>query len=282
MFGHEKGAFTGAVAARKGRFELADGGTLFLDEIGEMSPAFQAKLLRVLQESEFERVGGSRTIKVNVRLVTATNKNLEEAVVKKEFRADLYYRVNVVSLMLPPLRERKSDIPLLAQEFLDRFNSENGREVAFGPGALEVLSGCCFPGNVRELENCVRRTATLTEEPLIAAADLACRNDQCLSAVLWKSNEPSLTARTQFDPQPRLSDPLQVAPPESVATAAGPAAAADGLVVARGDRGPERSRLIEAMERTGWVQAKAARLLGLTPRQIGYALKKHGIVIKRF
>ncbi|MGA8988792.1 MAG: nif-specific transcriptional activator NifA [Rhodoplanes sp.] len=282
LFGHEKGAFTGAVAARKGRFELADGGTLFLDEIGEMSPAFQAKLLRVLQESEFERVGGSRTIKVNVRLVTATNKNLEEAVVKKEFRADLYYRINVVSLMLPPLRERKSDIPLLAQEFLNRFNSENGREVTFGPGALEALSGCCFPGNVRELENCVRRTATLTQGPLIAAADLACRNDQCLSAVLWKSNEPSRTARPQFDPQPRLSDPLPVAPRESDAGAAGPAEAVDGLVVASGDRGPERSRLIEAMERTGWVQAKAARLLGLTPRQIGYALKKHGIVIKRF
>jgi Nif-specific regulatory protein len=283
LFGHEKGAFTGAVAARKGRFELADGGTLFLDEIGEMSPAFQAKLLRVLQESEFERVGGSRTIKVNVRLVTATNKNLEEAVVKKEFRADLYYRVNVVSLMLPPLRERKSDIPLLAQEFLNRFNSENGREVAFGPGALEAISSCCFPGNVRELENCVRRTATLTEGPLIAAADLACRNDQCLSAVLWKSNEPSHAGRAPLDTAPlRLTDPLPVAPSESAADAAELGAAADGLVVARGDHGAERNRLIEAMERTGWVQAKAARLLGLTPRQIGYALKKHGIVIKRF
>ena len=289
LFGHEKGAFTGAVAARKGRFELADGGTLFLDEIGEMSPAFQAKLLRVLQESEFERVGGSRTIKVNVRLVTATNKNLEEAVVKKEFRADLYYRINVVSLMLPPLRERKSDIPLLAREFLGRFNSENQRELAFGPGALEALSGCCFPGNVRELENCVRRTATLTQGPLIAAADLACRNDQCLSAVLWKSSEPSHMMRVSSDPSPplRLSDPLPVAPPESAAAspasvAPAPAEAVDGLVVARGDHGPERARLIEAMERTGWVQAKAARLLGLTPRQIGYALKKHGIVIKRF
>ncbi len=276
LFGHEKGAFTGAVAARKGRFELADGGTLFLDEIGEMSPAFQAKLLRVLQESEFERVGGSRTIKVNVRLVTATNKNLEEAVVKKEFRADLYYRINVVALMLPPLRERRSDIPLLAQEFLNRFNGENGREVAFAPGALEALSGCCFPGNVRELENCVRRTATLAEGPLIAATDLACRNDQCLSAILWKSSDAPRSLHADPLPQPL---PLSVEPRDRAADAA---AGVDGLVIARGDRAVERGRLIEAMERTGWVQAKAARLLGLTPRQIGYALKKHGIAIKRF
>ncbi len=277
LFGHEKGAFTGAVAARKGRFELADGGTLFLDEIGEMSPAFQAKLLRVLQESEFERVGGSRTIKVDVRLVTATNKNLEEAVVKKEFRADLYYRINVVALMLPPLRERRSDIPLLAQEFLNRFNSENAREVAFAPGALEALSGCCFPGNVRELENCVRRTATLAEGPLIAATDLACRNDQCLSAILWKSSDAPRSLHADPLPQPL---PLLLSEPRD--RAADAAAGVDGLVIARGDRAVERGRLIEAMERTGWVQAKAARLLGLTPRQIGYALKKHGVAIKRF
>ncbi len=280
LFGHEKGAFTGAVAARKGRFEMADGGTLFLDEIGEMSSAFQAKLLRVLQESEFERVGGSRTIKVNVRLVTATNKNLEEAVVKKEFRADLYYRINVVSLMLPPLRERKADIPLLAQEFLDRFNVENERAVAFGPGALDALSGCCFPGNVRELENCVRRTATLTEDPLIRAGDLACRNDQCLSAILWTSGEARPASQTpRAHPQPPL-DAHACGPGEPSAAGAEETGAADPATTT--DGGPERARLVEAMERTGWVQAKAARLLGLTPRQIGYALKKHGIAIKRF
>jgi Nif-specific regulatory protein len=206
------------------------------------------------------------------------NKNLEEAVVKKEFRADLYYRINVVALMLPPLRERKSDIPMLAQEFLDRFNSENGREFAFGPGALDALSACCFPGNVRELENCVRRTATLAEGPLIVAGDLACRNDQCLSAILWKSHEAPRSVLVQLDPRPQPAAlPLG---PRDIASET--AAAVDGLVVARGDRGLERGRLIEAMERTGWVQAKAARLLGITPRQVGYALKKHGIVIKRF
>jgi len=152
LFGHEKGAFTGAINARKGRFELADKGTLFLDEIGEISAAFQAKLLRVLQEQEFERVGGTNTLKVNVRVITATNKNLEEAVIRNEFRADLYYRISVVPLMLPPLRERKTDIPLLADEFLRRFNEENERRLAFGPGALDVLMACYFPGNVRELE----------------------------------------------------------------------------------------------------------------------------------
>ena len=189
LFGHEKGAFTGAANTRKGRFELADRGTLFLDEIGETSSAFQAKLLRVLQDGEFERVGGTRTIKVDVRLVTATNKDLEEAVRRNEFRADLYYRINVVPLNLPPLRERKGDIPLLANEFLKRFNSENGRQLTFAPGAMEVLLKCYFPGNVRELENCVRRTATLARGASIALDDFACRNDQCLSAVLWKGSQ---------------------------------------------------------------------------------------------
>ena len=126
LFGHEKGSFTGAIGQRLGRFELADNGTLFLDEIGEISPAFQAKLLRVLQEGEFERVGGAKTIKVDVRFVFATNRNLEEAVERGTFRADLYYRINVVSIVLPPLRERGDDVPLLAQEFLRRFNEENG------------------------------------------------------------------------------------------------------------------------------------------------------------
>jgi Nif-specific regulatory protein len=146
LFGHEKGAFAGAVNSRKGRFELADKGTLFLDEIGEISPSFQAKLLRVLQEQEFERVGGNHTLKVNVRIITAINKNLEEAVVRNEFRADLYYRISAAPLMPPPLRERKATIPLLASEFLKRFNDEHDRHLNFGPGALDVLVACYFPG----------------------------------------------------------------------------------------------------------------------------------------
>ena len=169
LFGHEKGAFTGAIATRKGRFELAHGGTIFLDEIGEISHAFQAKLLRVLQEGEFERVGGQQTLKVNFRLVCATNRNLEEFVTQEKFRADLYYRINVVPLMLPPLRERAGDIPELALHFVQSFAQENGQPRRLAPGALEVLCKCYFPGNVRELENCIRRTAAMTPEPEIHA-----------------------------------------------------------------------------------------------------------------
>ncbi|MER9863863.1 nif-specific transcriptional activator NifA, partial [Mesorhizobium sp. M0185] len=159
LFGHEKGAFTSAFNSRKGRFELADKGTLFLDEIGEISASFQAKLLRVLQEQEFERVGSNQTIKVDVRVIAATNRNLEEAVARNEFRADLYYRINVVPLLVPALRQRRSDIPLLAAEFLKNFNDENGRTLTFDARAIEVLMKCEFPGNIRELENCVHRTA---------------------------------------------------------------------------------------------------------------------------
>jgi Nif-specific regulatory protein len=289
LFGHEKGAFTGAINARKGRFEMADRGTLFLDEIGEISPAFQAKLLRVLQEGEFERVGGNKTIKVNVRLVTATNKNLEEAVTKKEFRADLYYRISVVPMMLPPLRDRKSDIPLLANEFLKRFNLQNDRSVAFTPSAIEVLTHCYFPGNVRELDNCVQRTATMVQGNSIVADNFACRHDECLSAVLWKGREHLPPVLQPLPARPRPAVPLPVAPQPVDVGPTLPAEPADKTGAARqgeesvlAPAASERARLIDAMERAGWVQAKAARILGLTPRQIGYALKKHEVEIKRF
>ncbi|WP_024519950.1 nif-specific transcriptional activator NifA [Bradyrhizobium sp. Tv2a-2] len=285
LFGHEKGAFTSAFNARKGRFELADKGTLFLDEIGEISGSFQAKLLRVLQEQEFERVGSNQTIKVDVRVIAATNKNLEEAVARNEFRADLYYRISVVPLLLPPLRERRSDIPLLASEFLKNFNGENGRTLTFDASATEVLMNCGFPGNVRELENCVRRTATLAPGPSIIRNDLACCNDQCLSATLWKGGR-DVKAR-----QPGPIVPLPMEPAAQPAPAASslppigsdfaPLAPASAALVS-GAKIADRERVVAAMERSGWVQAKAARLLGLTPRQIGYALRKHNIEIKRF
>ena len=300
LFGHEKGSFTGAVGQRAGRFELANGGTLLLDEIGEISPSFQAKLLRILQEGEFERVGGTRTLKVDVRLVCATNKNLEEAVAKGEFRADLYYRINVVPVFLPPLRERPGDIPHLARAFVQRFNAENGRKMSITQSGLDVLSRCYFPGNVRELENCVRRTATLAHGENIVAADFACHSGNCLSALLWKSAPRHPTAPDPIAmlasgvvavaPTPNWGAAPAVAPIVPVETA-GPVAdvpsglcehASDPSCPALGGRPSERDRLVDAMERSGWVQAKAARILGLTPRQIGYALKKHDIELKRF
>jgi len=293
LFGHEKGAFTGAVAERKGRFELANGGTLFLDEIGEISSNFQAKLLRVLQEGEFERVGGAKTVKVDVRLVAATNRDLEAAVSANTFRADLYYRLNVVPIFLPPLRERSGDIPLLAMYFLKQFNDENGRELTFSEKALEALQTCYFPGNVRELENCVYRTATMTKSPSIDEMDLLCRHDTCLSSTLWHKSpgvgEVSAPVKVSA-PIPVPTGPMVPRPPAVAVTP--PAAPVSPPAVATpepldfpvGDDDSdlsERERLIQAMERCGWVQAKAARLLGLTPRQIGYALKKHGIEIQQ-
>jgi Nif-specific regulatory protein len=279
LFGHEKGAFTGAISARKGRFELADKGTLFLDEIGEISPAFQAKLLRVLQEQEFERVGGNHTIKVDVRVVTATNRNLEEAVARNEFRADLYYRISVVPMLMPPLRDRRSDIPQLAGEFLKRFNEENERALTLDASALEVLMGCGFPGNVRELENCVQRTATLAHGPSITMDDFACRRNECLSAMLWKGHSEVAPPRLR----PAIQLPVLPTAPASAPAgqpAADSVAGSAGSTTANSAQMPDRERFIEAMEKSGWVQAKAARILGLTPRQVGYALKKHGIEVK--
>jgi Nif-specific regulatory protein len=292
LFGHEKGAFTGAAAMRRGRFELADGGTLFLDEIGEISPSFQAKLLRVLQEGELERVGGSTTVKVDVRLVAATNRNLEEAVSRGDFRADLYYRISVVPILLPPLRSRPEDIPPLAREFLRRFNEEHGTNIGVTAGALDILKRCCFPGNVRELENCVRRTATLASGAALVPNDFACEHDECLSSLLWKGD--GKTHLPGYVPLP-IAPVAAHRPPhtveraverESMARASGAIAespdATASTATPQDDDGQERRRLIEAMEAAGWVQARAARMLGLTPRQIGYALKKLDIAVKKF
>ena len=162
LFGHEKGAFTGATAQRLGRFELANGGTIFLDEIGEMRPALQVKILRVLQEREFERIGGTRTIKVDVRIIAATNKNLEDLVARQQFRDDLYWRLNVIPITLPPLRERLSDMPLLVAHFIAHFNAEKKQQLTgITPEALQMLQSYHWPGNVRELENAVERIAIL-------------------------------------------------------------------------------------------------------------------------
>lgn len=291
LFGHEKGAFTGATSERKGRFEMADGGSLFLDEIGDVSPSFQAKLLRVLQEHEFERVGGNKTLKANFRLVAATNRNLEEMVQKGDFRADLYFRLNVVAIFLPALRERKEDIPLLVDFFLTRFNRENGRKLAMSPGALEILLQCNWPGNVRELENCVERAATMTRGAVIREVDMRCQKGQCFSSVLLESASTRachpIIDMSHGGPAGAPSFPTMPSPPPTgMPPVTGEGEAVDGdLEVLEGESSPlfmsERDRIVDAMEKCGWVQAKAARMLNLTPRQIGYALKKYNIEVKR-
>ena len=287
LFGHEKGSFTGAQGQRKGRFEMAHGGTLFLDEIGDISASFQAKLLRVLQEREFERVGGGTPVKVDVRLILATNRDLERMVKAGEFRADLYYRINVVSIQLPPLRERREDIPAMAKHFLDRFNRDNARSTQFSPAAMRVLSSCYWPGNVRELENCVERTATMAHSDVITDLAFPCQGNRCLTQVLHHIDRedavrPSRLAEIPIQERPMgptVGDASLPAPdavtPEPVAGGA-PAAIADGKPEG------ESERLVWAMERSGWVQAKAARLLKISPRQMGYALQKHGIEVRKF
>ncbi|MCW2312694.1 nif-specific transcriptional activator NifA [Rhodoferax antarcticus] len=289
LFGHEKGAFTGAQGQRKGRFELSHGGTLFLDEIGDISPSFQAKLLRVLQEREFERVGGTASVKVDVRLILATNRNLERMVQAGEFRADLYYRINVVSIQLPPLRQRREDIPAMANLFLERFNKENGRTTHFSPAAMRVLTSCYWPGNVRELENCVERTATMAHDDVIGNLAFPCQGNGCLTQVLHHIDRVDAVSPGRMIEIPVVQGPV---PPRAVPEpelddspeAQAPAPASEPAPPADTDGKPEgeRERLIWAMERCGWVQAKAARLLKISPRQMGYALQKNDIEVRKF
>ena len=242
LFGHEKGAFTGALTQRKGRFEMADGGTLFLDEIGEISAAFQAKLLRVLQEGELERVGGARTLKVDVRLIAATNRDLESEVEAGKFREDLYYRLNVMSIHLPPLRERIEDIPEIARHLVDKVAGNQGRPLCITDSALRVLLHHSWPGNVRELENCIERAAVMSEDGTI---------DRDL--ILISGIEERVTPMRGGGSAVSLDDPDL----------------------------DERERVIAALEQAGWVQAKAARLLNMTPRQIAYRIQTLNIKVRQ-
>jgi Nif-specific regulatory protein len=259
LFGHEKGAFTGAVGQRKGRFELADGGTLFLDEIGEISAAFQAKVLRVLQQGEFERVGGTTTLKVDVRIVAATHRDLEAAVAAGTFRADLYYRLCVVPIRVPPLRERAEDISLLARALLERFNRENGSSRAISGEAIDALTRYSFPGNVRELENAIRRAASLSDKRTLNVEDFSFL---CTPPDGQKERESTL-----------------LEPPSSITPVPLDPHRADFV---GGNRLVDRERLVEALEQTGWVLARAARHLRMTPRQVGYAVQKHAIPIRKY
>jgi len=249
LFGHEKGAFTGAVAQRKGRFEQADGGTLFLDEIGEISAAFQAKLLRVLQEGEFERVGGTRTQKVDVRVIAATNRDLEAELKAGVFREDLYYRLNVMPIFIPSLADRIEDVPDLARFLVAKIGKQQGRELRVTDSAVRVLMRHNWPGNVRELENCLERAAVMSEEGVIDrdVIEMAGLN---VSAVMGSPPMAPATEVRSTD----LEDPDL----------------------------DERERVIAALEEAGWVQAKAARLLNMTPRQIAYRIQTLKINVRQY
>ncbi|MFM8445330.1 MAG: nif-specific transcriptional activator NifA, partial [Methylococcus sp.] len=243
LFGHEKGAFSGAINQRKGRFELANHGTLFLDEIGEISLSFQAKLLRVLQEGEFERVGASQTLKVQVRIIAATNKNLEEEVEAGRFREDLYYRLNVMPINMPPLRDRLEDLPELTQFLLGRISrNQGGRPLEIKESAIRMLMRHDWPGNVRELENCLERAAIMSEQGII---------------------DRDAMVLTGLEDEMALSSPAAVRPDFNT----------EGM--------DEREQVIAALEQAGWVQAKAARLLNMTPRQIAYRVKQLNIRMKQ-
>jgi Nif-specific regulatory protein len=243
LFGHERGAFTGAVKMRRGRFEMAHKGTLFLDEIGDISPATQVKLLRVLQERTFERVGGNRPITVDVRIIAATNTDLEASVRARRFREDLYYRLHVVPIVLPPLRERREDIPLLVGHFLQRFNAENHKRMKISSAAMDLIVGYDWPGNVRELENCIERMVVMAHRDIVAPEDVPL-------PVTW------------YQP----TAPPDAHPPET-GTSSLPKTIAD----------LERERLLAALRRCGGVQTRAATLLGITPRQLGYKVRKYRI-----
>jgi Nif-specific regulatory protein len=267
LFGHEKGAFTGASATHAGKFEQADGGTLFLDEVGELSQAAQGKLLRALQERQFERVGGRRTLTVDVRVVAATNRDLEEMVRAGGFRFDLYHRLSVVTISLPPLRERPEDVPALASHFLRQLNVENGRKVELLPEALDVLGECRLTGNARQLRNCLERAVVGADRDRLGRGDFPCVQGGVHTACLLERVASPPAGLTTLSPSP-APHPT----PLPAASVALPAVAAPL---------DERAAVLAALERCGWVQAKAARLLGMTVRQLGYRVKKHGITLER-
>ncbi|MCX7635577.1 MAG: sigma-54 dependent transcriptional regulator [Syntrophales bacterium] len=239
LFGHERGAFTGAVTRRIGRFEEADGGTLFLDEIAELTPSVQVKLLRFLQEREFQRVGGNLTLHADVRIISATNRDLEARVREGLFREDLFYRLNVVVMHVPPLRERKEDIPLLIDYFIKRFAGENNKNiVGISSEARDILIKYDYPGNVRELENIIERAVVISRDPVISIEDLPFGEELLYPA----------------EPERRAEGTLRGSVEEL-----------------------ERAMIVEAMEKSGYHQTRAAEMLGISERMLRYKLKKYGL-----
>jgi len=250
LFGYEKGAFTGAVMAKPGKFELADKGTIFLDEIGDMPSSLQVKLLRVLQEREFERLGGTRTIKVDVRVVAATNQDLRAALEQGTFREDLYYRLNVVPISIPPLREHKEDIPYLVDHFIKRFVEGSGKAIeGITPEAMKLLVDFHWPGNVRELENIIERAVVMTTGPKIDVGDIR------LDILAPSANRPGL-------------DPVSMAADGSALPLL-----PEGLTLEQ----YEDKLIHEALQRAGGNKSQAARLLGLSRNALRYRLSKMGV-----
>jgi two-component system NtrC family response regulator len=244
LFGHEKGAFTGAIAMKKGRFEVADSGTLFLDEVGDMPAPLQVKLLRVLQEMEFERVGGTRTIKVDVRVLSASNRNIKEDVANNLFREDLFYRLNVMEIEVPPLHERVDDIPLLVKHFIEKYREDKGKnKIELSPEAWKALYTYTWPGNVRELENVIERAVVLNPEGSITPEDLP---------------EEITGAEAEFDVE-RLV-PSNVPLPDALEQI-------------------EEKMIRRALKQSNNVQAHAAKMLGITKSLIQHKLKKYKITV---
>ena len=249
LFGYERGAFTGAVQMRRGKVDLASGGTLFLDEVGDIPLGAQVKLLRVIQEREYERVGGATTLSADIRVLAATHRDLEAMVASGTFREDLYYRLNVVPIILPPLRERKEDIPLLVEHFLDRFNRENRRHIQLGRDVMAILAQYHWPGNIRELQNCIERLVVLADSSNVSIANVP----KPLRSYIDHINGVTLSSSLKHE-KGKSADTL----PEHV-------------------QNLERERLRQVLEDVAWTKAKAARILGLTPRQVAYKIKKYAI-----
>jgi two-component system response regulator PilR (NtrC family) len=246
LFGHMKGSFTGAISNKAGLFEIADGGTIFLDEIGDTTPTIQVKLLRVIQEREFRRVGGNQDVKVDVRIVAATNKDLEQAVAEGSFREDLYYRLDVIPIRLPPLRMRTSDIPLLVNHFLERFSKESGKaKPVISPEAMHILLGHEWRGNVRELENLIERVVAFSMGGPVT--DVEVRG--------WL-HRPTTQSQQSAMPLDLTDEGLDL----------------EGLI-----NGIEKDLLLKALERSKWVKKKAARMLRLNTRSFRYRLEKYAI-----
>ncbi len=263
LFGHEKGAFTDAKEMRKGRFELADGGTLFLDEIGDITSALQVKLLRILQEQVFERVGGSKSIKTDVRLVAATNRKLEKMVQEGEFREDLFYRLNVIPINLPPLRERYEDVRLLIENYFDKFMKQHRKKMHFSKRSLELLLDYPWPGNIRELQNTMERIVLICPDGEVDPEML----NHVLPFNYQKMHMPA-------DPVPTYAPEVPVPPPQE----ASPQRYEHAPMLTKASlHEMEKDSIIQALIDNRGIQTKAAQQLGMTARQIGYKIKKYEI-----